>query len=121
MYDEILSKLNELSDKELSLLILEIEELKECRNKDTIVYLQYDKNKGSGDCWVAYVCEWTGEVISFVKPLKCLRRGNKGEKVFKLKEGEYYLLCEVGYKGKDNRSYCYVKDGNLIEFKPITI
>jgi len=119
MYDEILSNLYELSNKELSLLILEIEDIKRCRNSDTIVYLQYDKSKGSGDCWVAYVCEWTGEIISFVKPEKHLKRGNKGDKVFKLKEGQYYLICEKGYRDKDNKSYCYVKDGNLKEFKPI--
>ena len=109
--------LNEMTVAELNGVEVLIKDLKTKKAGTVIIELDYNSYKGSGKAWVAKVDAQTKKVLTFVDAETNITDGTyKGTKVFKLQEGEHYLLNSVGSKSSDTKDYVVIQDGEQIEF-----
>lgn len=114
--NDIITNLDNYKNEELVSLQDKISDILKDRNDDVIITLSYNSYKGTGKCWVAVVDKDTKKILNFVENEGHIKNGYKGGKTFKLREGEYYLLCEEGSKSQDNREFVVVRDSELINF-----
>lgn len=101
---------------QIETLILEKKEKK--AEKDVTVWLNYNKYKGTGKCWIAEIDPRTKKIESFLDAESVEKRDNySGDKCFlvPLIEGKCYQFRESGSKSSDHNYYRKVENNALVE------